>query len=58
MLKLYGSPTGPGSGEGPRGDNGEDKCGKTRHGSGACLHLVLFWGIGFGFLTRVALKTN
>ncbi len=52
MLKLYGSPTGPGSGEGPRGDNGEDKCGKTRHGSGACLHLVLFWGIGFGFLTR------
>ncbi len=46
MLKLYGSPTGPGSSEGPRGDNREDKSGKTRHGPGACLHLALFFSFG------------
>lgn len=42
VLKC-GSPTGSGSGEGAGGD---DKCGKTGHGSGSCFHLPLFFGFG------------
>lgn len=42
VLKC-GSPTGSGSGEGAGGD---DKCGKTGHGSGLCFHLLLFFGFG------------
>lgn len=49
VLKLYGSPTGLGSGEGPGGDNRKDKCRQTRYGSGACLHLASFFRLLSGF---------
>lgn len=52
VVLKFGSPTGSGSGEGPGGD---DKCGKTGHQSGSCLHLPLFFGFG-GLGTRVALN--